>query len=91
MHIFNDEYLEEIKLYWGSKIARGYEGETLWSKQSMNQHYALSNMWKLAKVCAQDKQFTLKNKMHNHGIITPTKPLKACAKINYECLKMQMI
>jgi len=23
MHISNDEYLKEVKLYWGSKIAQG--------------------------------------------------------------------
>ena len=56
----------------------------------MNQQYALSYMWELPKVCVQDKQFALKNKVHKHGIITPTRSLKACAKINYECLKMQI-
>jgi hypothetical protein len=38
---------------------------------------ALSNMRKLPKVCAQDKQFSLKSKVHKHGIITPTRSLKA--------------
>ena len=37
---------------------------------------ALNIMWKLPKVCAQNRQFSFKYKVHKHGIITPTNSFK---------------
>ena len=34
MHISNDEYLKEVKLYWGSKIAQRQYGEESFNKLS---------------------------------------------------------
>jgi hypothetical protein len=91
-------YIEDQRLQEDKKVIKLWQMKQAiqWTNEPKEGYYdkvkkdALSHMWKLPKVCAEDKQFALKNKVHKHGIIASTRSLKACAKIKYECLKMQI-
>ena len=72
MHIFNDEYSKEIELYWGSKIARGCEGE----KASTNE---TSNQWTKKKHKPNKRQVKTK--------LVP-KPSMSAWRLLYECVKI---
>ena len=46
MHLSSDEYMEGIKLYWGSKDCKMYQGEEASTNESSNQKIQWTNWQK---------------------------------------------
>ena len=65
MHLSSDEYMEGIKLYWGSKDCKMYQGEEASTNEASNQKIQWINL--------QKRRYQIKDRYYD-------KNLRECSK-----------